>query len=97
MATVLEVRQALVDRGFTPIPLIGKAPPFRLWQRIESVSPEMLAAWARNWPGANNTGVLCKFTPTLDADVLNEAAAIAIERMVRKQFEARGRSSCSAA
>ena len=46
--------------------------------------------WGRNWPRANNTGILTKFTPTLDADILNEPAAIAIEDLVRERFEERG-------
>ena len=90
MATVLEVRQALVDHGYVPIPVIGKAPPFKRWQKIENVSRAMLEAWGRNWPRANNTGILTKLTPTLDADILNEPAAIAIEDLVRERFEERG-------
>ena len=87
---VLEVRQALVDRGYVPIPVIGKKPPFNSWQKIENVSRAMLEAWDRNWPRASNTGILTKFTPTLDADILNEPAAIAIEDLVRERFEERG-------
>jgi hypothetical protein len=90
MATVLEVRQALVDHGFVPIPVVGKAPPFKKWQKVENVSRTMLEAWAKNWPQATNTGILTKFTPTLDADILNEPAAIAVEDLVRERFEERG-------
>ena len=90
MATVLEVRQALVDHGYVPIPVIGKAPPIQRWQKIENVSRSMLEAWGRNWPNANNTGILTKHTPTLDADILNELAAIAIEELLRDRFEERG-------
>jgi hypothetical protein len=90
MPTTLEVRQALVDHGFTPIPVIGKAPPFKSWQKIENVSRSMLEAWGRNFPRATNTGILTKYTPTLDADILNEPAATAIEELVRERFEERG-------
>jgi Bifunctional DNA primase/polymerase, N-terminal len=90
VATVLEVRQALVDRGFTPIPVIGKAPPFKSWQNINNVSRSMLEAWARNWPRATNTGILTRVTPTIDIDVLNEPAAIAAENLARERFEERG-------
>jgi hypothetical protein len=90
MATVLEVRQALVDRGFTPIPVIGKAPPFKSWQNISNVSRQMLEAWARNWPRATNTGILTRVTPTIDIDILNELAAIAAEGLARERFEERG-------
>jgi hypothetical protein len=90
MATVLEVRQALVDRGFTPIPVIGKAPPFNSWQKVENVSRAMLEAWGRNWPRATNTGILTRLTPTIDIDVINEVAAIAAEDLARERFEERG-------
>ena len=90
MATVLEVRQALADGGYQPIPTTGKIPPFSRWQKIENVSPSMLAAWDRNWPRARNTGILTRLTPTIDVDVLNEPAAIAIEELVCDRFEERG-------
>jgi hypothetical protein len=90
MATVLEVRQALVDRGYVVIPVIGKAPPFARWQKIESVSRSMLEAWGKNFPRANSTGILTRLTPTLDADILNEPAVIAVEELVRERFEERG-------
>ena len=38
MATTLEIRQALVARGFIPIPGERKTPPFKKWQEIENVS-----------------------------------------------------------
>jgi hypothetical protein len=89
-STTLEVRQALVDRGYTPIPVIGKIPPFKSWQKVENVSRPMLEAWGRNFPRATNTGILTKHTPTLDVDILSEPAAIAIENLVRERFEERG-------
>ena len=52
MATILEIRQAIVDHGYVPIPLKGKAPPFTKWQLIANVSRPMLEAWDRNWPQA---------------------------------------------
>ena len=90
MATVLEVRQALVDRGYVPIPVIGKVPPFKSWQQVENVTRSMLEAWGRNWSRATNTGLLTKRTPTIDIDILNEAAAIAAEELTRERFEERG-------
>ena len=70
MATVLEVRQALIDHGYVPIPLEGKIPLQKEWQKTENVSRAMLEMWAKTWPRANNTGILTKFTPTLDADIV---------------------------
>ena len=57
MATVLEVRLALVNRGYTPIPVTGKVPPFEKWQKVGNVSRPMLEAWDKNWPRATNTGI----------------------------------------
>src|SRR5262249_52402005 len=90
MATVLEVRQALVDHGYVPIPVIGKAPPFKSWQNVANVSRTMLEAWGRNWPLATNTGLLTRLTPTIDIDILNELAAIAAEELVHDRFGERG-------
>src|SRR5262249_25339467 len=91
MSTVLEVRQALTDNGYTIVPGTGKTPPFRPWQKTENGSRPMLEHWDRNWPGADNTGILPKHPPTLDVDILNEPAAIAVEDLVRKWFDGRGR------
>src|SRR6516164_1188844 len=90
MATILEVRQALVNRGYTPIPVTGKIPPFKKWQKVGNVSRPMLEAWDKNWPRATNTGILTEYTPTLDADILSEPAAVAIENLVRERFKGRG-------
>src|SRR5262249_6041694 len=91
MASVLEVRQALVDHGYTSIvPLIGKAPPFKSWQKIENVTRAGLEALARKWPPATNTGILTRLTPSIDIDILSEPAAIAAEELIRERFEDRG-------
>ena len=90
MATVLEVRQALVDRGYIPIPVKGKTPPFDRWQKIERVTPAMLEGWKRNFAPATNTGILNRNTPAFDADILDELAATAIKELVCKRFEQRG-------
>ena len=50
----------------------------------------MLVAWERNYPRASNTELLTKFTPVLDADILDEAAAIAVEDLITQRFEERG-------
>src|SRR5262249_9345626 len=46
--------------------------------------------WSKVWPDSDNTGVLTFNMPTLDADILNEGAARAIEDYVRERFEERG-------
>ena len=79
------LRLTLLRGGYLPIPLYGKVPPaygknnkrkgLGGWQKIETVSYEQIEMWGRTWPDAINTGVLTRTTPTLDADILNEAAA----------------------
>jgi putative DNA primase/helicase len=99
-ADVLALRLALAAAGFIPIPLFGKAPPtfgknnsrkgLSGWQKLDTVTDEMLALWERTWPDAVNTGILTRTTPALDLDILNEEAARAAEDLVRRRFEERG-------
>lgn len=44
----------------------------------------------QTWPCATNTGILCRFTPCLDIDVLDAEAAGAVEDLVRERFEDAG-------
>jgi hypothetical protein len=44
----------------------------------------------RTWHLARNTGVLAKFTPGLDIDIMDVAAAEAVEALAREHFEERG-------
>jgi bifunctional DNA primase/polymerase-like protein len=93
-------RRALVAAGFTPLPLFGKAPPvygkngakkgLGGWQNLAGVTAEQIDGWTRDWPDAINTGILTKYAPALDLDLLNEEAAIAAEDLVRARFEEHG-------
>ena len=97
---VTALRVTLLRAGYAPIPLYGKVPPaygknnarkgLGQWQTLEDVSDDQIEMWARTWPDAINTGILTRAVPTLDADILNEDAAVAIEDMVRERFEEAG-------
>jgi hypothetical protein len=95
---IFALRLELVSRGYTPVPLFGKAPPtYRKnrkglggWQNLTDVTQEQLVVWATTWPDATNTGILTNFTPAIDIDILNEAAARAAEDLVREKYEERG-------
>jgi hypothetical protein len=97
---VLERRLTLCANGYTPLPLFGKEPPIYgknnkhkgldKWQLLDNVTREMVEMWGRSWPDACNTGILTRLTPALDADILNEEAAKAVEDLVRERFEERG-------
>jgi hypothetical protein len=90
MPTAMEIRQALADRGYIPIPVAGKKPAFERWQKIEIVTLEMIRAWVKNWPCANNTGILTRSTPAFDIDILDPFAAEAVEELARDRFEEKG-------
>ena len=90
MQPILEVRLAMVDHGFTPIPVIGKVPPLKKWQETTGVCKATLEDWDRNWPNASNTGILTRLTPTIDLDLLNEPAAVAAEKLIRERFDGLG-------
>jgi Bifunctional DNA primase/polymerase, N-terminal len=76
--------------GYAPIPILdrSKRPAIEKgWQnRIETNEAEI-----ELYPNARSTGYLCKFTPTLDIDILNTEASEAVEALVRERFEEQGR------
>jgi AAA domain/Bifunctional DNA primase/polymerase, N-terminal len=84
------VRLKLRKRGFHPIPVIGKAPPMEKWQKRSETSEGDIEMWDKLFPQASNTGVLTAFTPCLDIDVLDPAAADAAEQVARERFEEHG-------
>jgi Bifunctional DNA primase/polymerase, N-terminal len=90
IAARTERRQQLRANGYMPIPLFGKVPPLKEWQKFTVISADMITLWEKVWPDAGNTGCLTRYMPTLDLDILNEAAARAIEDLVRERFEERG-------
>ena len=93
-------RHQLRSGGYCPIPLYGKEPPdygknnkrggLKEWPKLTNITREMIGMWARTWPDAINTGVLTHNMPTLDIDILDQDAAVAIEDLVRERFEERG-------
>jgi hypothetical protein len=87
---ILQRRLQLRARGYMPIPLFGKEPPLKEWQKLTVISRDMIALWNKIWPDAGNTGCLTRYMPALDIDLLNQDAAVAIEDLLRERFEERG-------
>jgi hypothetical protein len=83
-------RQQLRANGYMPIPLFGKAPPLKEWQKLTVISADMIRLWELSWPDATSTGTLTAHCPALDLDILHEPAAVAVEDFVSEQFEERG-------
>lgn len=89
MMAPYDIRIGLRGAGFTPVPCVGKAPPMRKWQQIEATTTE-IQRWDRAYPKATNTGVLTKFTPTIDIDITNPEAAADVEALIRERLDERG-------
>src|SRR5262245_26498051 len=90
MTDITDRRLALRHTGFHPIPDEGKAPPMEKWQdKLEPTDAE-IRLWPQTWHFAHNTGVIAKFTPGFDIDILDEDAAEAVEHLAREHFEERG-------
>jgi hypothetical protein len=67
--------------------VVRKRPVLKEWQKRNATNPEEIATWARHWPDATNTGILCDLTPCLDIDLLDEDAARALQELVREHYE----------
>jgi hypothetical protein len=86
--TPTEVRLRLFRFGYHPLPLNGKSPSIRPgWQNGFGLNEGEIELWGQTWPYATNTGVLARYTPCLDLDILNAAAAEAAEAFARQRFE----------
>jgi hypothetical protein len=90
MNAATEQRQRLRGAGFSPIPVQGKIPTLEAWQKKVDTNADEIELWERVFPHAASTGVLTRATPTIDIDILNPAAAEAIEALAQERFEERG-------
>jgi hypothetical protein len=86
-----EYRSRLRAGGYSPIPLNGKRPVFDNWQHKTETSEEEISTWSDQYASAKGTGIVTKFTPALDIDILDDKAAAAVEFLARKRFGDRGR------
>jgi hypothetical protein len=100
MTDAQALRHQLRNAGYCPIPLYGKEPPIygknnkrkglKQWQTLHEITADMIDMWSKTWPDATNTGVLTFNMPTLDVDILDEAATKAIAEFVRDRYEDAG-------
>jgi hypothetical protein len=81
----------MIKSGYVPTPVEGKAAVLEGWPERGGVSQDDLAIWSRLYPSATNTGMLCAHCPTLDIDILDEAAVDAAVALVRERFGERGK------
>jgi hypothetical protein len=85
-----EIRLQLLNAGFAPLPLNGKCPVLDRWQTRGCTNPDEIRLWSATWPNALNTGILTRFAPCLDIDLLDPDAAEAIEQLIRDRYGEHG-------
>jgi hypothetical protein len=83
-------RVRLRQQGYYPIPVQGKVPAPKAWQKLTELSKEEIEFWPTSYPHATNTGCLTKYMPTSDIDLtVPEAVRDAVD-MIRARLEERG-------
>jgi putative DNA primase/helicase len=91
-STPRDIRLRLREAGYSPIPVNGKEPVFKGWQRKLDATADEIASWDTKYPSARNTGILARDTAAIDIDLLHyPEAADAVEEMVRERFGSRGK------
>ena len=85
-----DIRRGLVASGFSPLPLNGKAPVLKEWQSKLKTNDGEIQLWDSMYPNAVNTGILTKFTPAIDIDIIVPDAAASIEGLARETFGEHG-------
>src|SRR5262249_10122162 len=89
--TPRSVRRAVRGKGYSPIPINGKKPDMlKGWQEKHQTNDAEIQLWDKMWPNATNTGILTKFTPAIDIDLMVPDAAEAIEQLAREWFGEHG-------
>lgn len=89
--TTTAQRKSLRAAGYDPIPIRGKRPPMNGWQKLARADDKEIETWPKAHPGAKSTGILTEKTPALDIDILDDAAATAVETLTIKWFAEHGK------
>jgi hypothetical protein len=84
------LRLKLRSAGYSPIPVEGKRAVANAWEQKHHSNDDEIELWSRVYDRAHNTGVLTKFVPTIDIDIMHPEAAEAIEALAREHFEEHG-------
>jgi hypothetical protein len=85
-----ELRLRLRRAGFDPLPLNGKRPAMDKWQTKVGSNDDEIRLWSKVYPHHDNTGILTKFVPAIDLDILDPDAAEAAEALIRERYEESG-------
>lgn len=88
--TPTEVRLGVLRNGYHPTPLNFKIPVRSGWQNGFDLNEDQIKGWAETWPNATNTGILTRFTPCVDLDLLHPELVEALVDHVHDQWIDRG-------
>jgi putative DNA primase/helicase len=86
-----QIRLALRNAGYSPIPLRGKIPEGEAWQKKTETNPAEIALWDKVYQYATSTGCLTRLLPAFDIDVLNPEAVAAAATLALERYGDRGR------
>src|SRR4029453_8568514 len=73
MKPFTELRLTLLQRGYVPLPLIGKRPTVPGWESLV-VDEAMVRDWEWQYPALTNTGLRTTEMPVIDVDILDAEA-----------------------
>src|SRR5262249_932913 len=94
-AEITALRLKLRKNGFEPLPFFGKESIIPFWPRTREESLRLgwkydddieIRSWAETHYRSINTGIDAKFTPGLNIDIMDDAAAEAVEALAREFF-----------
>jgi hypothetical protein len=80
MREITARRLAMLERGYEPLPVIGKQPPLPAWSTV-AINHAVVGAWELTHRSAESTGARLGRLICLDVDIRDEAAADAIEAL----------------
>ena len=69
--SALELRLRLLDRGYSPIPVVGKKPTANAWQS-GLITPDRINSETALYAGATNTGLRADQFPVVDIDLWDD-------------------------
>ena len=89
--TPTDTRLLTLRTGYDPIPCNGKRPVMEDWATRDRTNAGEVTLWSQQtFPFARETGLRCKFMPTIDIDIMDADVSKAIEDLAREHFEERG-------
>jgi hypothetical protein len=78
-------RRRLLEAGYSPLPVNGKAPAINGWPDIVPTN-DLISEWEHEYLNATNTGIQTLTTPAIDIDVRDAAVADEVQSIAQRMF-----------